>query len=327
MSEHVDIISEIKGPAEALIQTLSDPQPRDTEGRRGVFKGLFRFTLHAWLVNLWPLVVVSALACAVALLAAALIEGTHTIFAFTNTSLGITLSSSGSGSISSTSLGLQRATTFTGLITIATGAWAGATMVVMLLRHMREGRRAKLADLACGLRYWPWVVLVALLDHLIAEVMNVATDLAAPFSMVNPIGISLNIVITSGVTLLLGVTIFAFYVQEITDAHRNALTSLGASWRTVFQVGFWRVLGNRLLFTLCLVPLVLAESALNAARITSWGTIAGPIAGQALGSVVIGPLPAAFATVMYLLARGDRDRVEAVLGRTGRSDDDPRVPY
>ena len=146
------------------------------ESRHQSFSGLFRFTYRIWRANLWSLVTVSTLACAVALLAAALIEGTHTIFSFTDTALGVTLNSSGSGTISSTSLGLERAMTFTGLITIATGAWATATMVVMLLRHARDGRRAKLADLACGLRYWPWVVLVALLDRVIVEVMHVATE-------------------------------------------------------------------------------------------------------------------------------------------------------
>ena len=169
--------------------------------------------------------------------------------------------------------------TFTGLITIATGAWATATMVVMLLRHARDGRRAKLADLACGLRYWPWVVLVALLDRVIVEVMHVATELAAPFSMVNLIGIAFYSLVPFAVTVFLETTIFAFNVQEITDAHCNALTSLGASWRLVFGAGFWRVLGNRLLFTLCLAPLGLAASALDAARLTSWGTVAGPVAG------------------------------------------------
>ena len=204
--------------------------------------------------------------------------------------------------------------TFTGLITIATSAWATATIVVMLLRHMREGRRARLGDLGCGLRFWPWIVLVALLDTVIAETMNLTVNFAEPFPLFSAIGMAAYALTNLVVALFLGATIFAFSTQAVTDAHCNALTALGASWRLVFRVGFWRVLGNRLLFALCLAPLVLAASALNAERFTSWSAVAGPVAGQTLNGVVVAPLLAAFATVMYLLAYGDRARLEAVLG-------------
>ena len=276
-----------------------------TRARRGTFTDLFRFTIRVWRTNLVALVIVGLLGTAIALLAAALIEGTHSMFSFTDTSLGLGISSNGFG----TSVSLNRAMTLTGLITIATGAWASATMVVMLLRRLRSDRRPRLRDLGCGLRYWPWVTLVAFLLHVITTLM----DLPGLYLLGRPV---FYILVTFTVSLVVS-TIFVFCVQEIVDARCNALTSLGASCRLVVRVGFWRVLGNYLLFGLCsLVPLSLAENLLEVARFNGLG-ILGAVAAQSLGSVVVAPLAVAFATVMYLLARGDRGQVEAALGPAG----------
>ena len=102
----------------------------------------------------------------------------------------------------------------------------------------------------------------------------------------------------------------------------NALTALGASWQLVRRVGFWRVFGNRLLFGLCLVPLVVLEDLLLSMRYYGW---AGPVVGQLLTGMVEASLVAAFTTALYLLARSDREQVVAVLGPAGWDEGGPQL--
>ena len=114
--------------------------------------------------------------------------------------------------------------------------------------------------------------------------------------------------------VILGV-LFIFYVAEIVDAQMNGFAALGESWRLVRRVGFWRVLANRFLFGLCLLPVLVAE--LTAFLWTSNRYAAGAVSAQLLAGAVVAPLAAALTTVLYLLARGDRESLEAVLGPAG----------
>ena len=131
--------------------------------RHQSFSGLFGFTARIWRANAVPLVTVGFLGSAIALLAAALIEGMHSTFSFSGAAFGILVRGSDSG----THLSLSSPMLATGLITIAASSWASATMVVMLLTHVRRGRRASVRALGCGLRYWPWVAAVVLLEDLL----------------------------------------------------------------------------------------------------------------------------------------------------------------
>lgn len=281
------------------------------ECRHQSFSGLFRFTYRIWRANLVPLLAVGLLASAIALLAASLIEGTHSFFSFSGNALGIGFYSGSDGS----GVRLDTHMFATGLTTIAASAWASATMVVMLLGHLRHGRRASPGDLGCGLRCWGWVALAALLVSTVEQMASLLQFFWLGFS-------PFFILVVLFVTVALA-SVFVFYVQEIADARRNSLTALGASWRLVRRAGYWRVFGNLLLFGLCLLPLLVAENLLISMRYSGW---AGPAAGQLLTGMVEASLVAAFTTVLYLVAGGDREQVKAVLGPAGRDEGGPQ-PY
>jgi uncharacterized membrane protein len=109
-------------------------------------------------------------------------------------------------------------------------------------------------------------------------------------------------------------TVFLLYVQEIVDEHRNAVDALAGSWRLVLGAGFWRVVGNYVLFVVCVSPVMLAMVFLIV-RFGAYGLAEVPV--QLVFGAVVGSLSAAFLTTLYLLARGERAAVEAVVGPAG----------
>jgi hypothetical protein len=270
------------------------------------FSGLFGFTARISRANAVPLVTVGFLGSATALLAAALIEGVHSTFSFSGASFGILVRGSDSG----THLSLSFAMLATGLITIAASSWASATMVVMLLTHVRRGRRAGVRALGCGLRYWPWVAAIVLLEDLLNRGFHL-------IELIWPNLLAFTVLPGLAVSLLF-MTVFVFYVQEIVASRRNGLAALAESWTLVLRTGIWRVFGNRLLFAVCLLPVLLPEFVL----ILHFGaySAAGGALSQFVSGVVVTPLLSAFTTVMYLLARGERKQVASVLGLSGQAE-------
>jgi hypothetical protein len=272
--------------------------------RHQSFSGLFGFTARIWRANAVPLVTVGFLGSAIALLAAALIEGMHSTFSFSGAAFGILVRGSDSG----THLSLSSPMLATGLITIAASSWASATMVVMLLTHVRRGRRASVRALGCGLRYWPWVAAVVLLEDLLNRGVYLV-ELIWP-----------NLLALTGLpglaVSLLFMTVFVFYVQEIVASRRNGFAALAGSWTLVLRTGVWRVFGNRLLFAVFLLPVLLPELVL----VLHFGaySAAGSGLSQLLSGVIAAPLLTAFTTVMYLLARGERKQVASVLRSGGQ---------
>jgi hypothetical protein len=266
--------------------------------------GLFTFTLRLWRANLVALLVAAFVGSAAVLLGAALLEGTHSAHAFSGSSLiGLVVNADETGS----HLHLDIAALLTDLVAVAATAWATCTMVALLVRHVRLSTRPGLRDLGCGLPFWGWVVVVALLQNLVERLSGVPSALW--FVLGAPAGLIRLVVV------LAFATVFLLYIQEVVDEGHDALGSLAASWRLVRAVGFWRVLGNYLLFTICITPILTVLLTLAIHFGTHSAT--GAILDQLMVSVLLLPLTAAFTTAMYLLARGDRARVEAVLGPAG----------
>lgn len=268
--------------------------------------GLFTYTLRLWRANLLSLVTASLLGTAVSLVVAGLLEGPHSAHAFSGSSLiGIDVYIDPTGR----HLHLDVAVLLTDLVSVAVAAWASCTMVALLMRHVRLGVRTSLRDLGCGLPFWGWVGVVGLLYNLIDRLSGAAgavwTVLAVPGAFLR---------------FLVGLafyTVFLLYVQEIVDEGHDAFGALRASWRLVRGVGFWRVLGNNLLLVVCLMP-ALVLTALLAVHFGTHSAARTILLDVAL-SVVILPVTVAFTTAMYLLARGDRTRIVAILGPAGRN--------
>jgi hypothetical protein len=267
--------------------------------RRQSFTGLFRFTLRIWRANLALLVAVALAAGALSLLAPALIEGLHSSFSFSGVEFGVLVHRSDGG----THLSLSLPMLATGLIAIAASSWTMATMIAVLLLYFGLGRRAGVRELGCGLPFWPWVAAIVLLEesldrgvHLIGSLWPVLT----PFTGLAGFAIT-----------TLFVTVFTFYAQEIVASGRDGFAALAESWRLVARTGVWRVLGNELLFFVCLLPVLFPEVAL----VAHFGahSVAGAASSQLL-TVVLTPLMASFTTVMYLLACGERAKLERLLG-------------
>ncbi len=304
---------EDQGPAERLIRALrpaGDPRvanrvaetPGLARGRGtgdgGIFAGLFRFTFRIWRANLLPLLVVGLLATAAGLLTALLTEGIHSSHSFSGALL-VAVSSQ------PPHVRLSAPVIVTGLISIAAYGWATATIVAMLVGHVGDRRPVSLRDLGCGLPFWGWVTMVYLLEIVLDRGASVVEHVSPVLFGLGSLG--------SFIVSVLFLTGFAFYSQWIVDERRDGFSALGASWLLVFRhAGFWRVLGYQLLLMLCLAPILLADVALT----LHFGThsILGGVSLQVLSGVVAQPLSAALITVMYLLARGRREQVEAVLG-------------
>lgn len=265
--------------------------------------GLLSLTLRLWRVNVGVLIAVGFIGSAVSLLAAAALEGVHSPHAFSGMSLiGLTILSGGDG----VSVRLHPSVTLTFLIAGAATAWVTATMVTMLLTHVRSGTRPRLRDLGCGLPSWGWVALIVLGENLVLRLASVAGALwlgLLPFSVLARLAV--------GTAFF---TVFLLYAQVIVGQRRDALDALAGSWRLVVGAGFWRVLGNYLLFVLCLSPIMVATVLLSA-HFHARGLAEAQ--DQVVFGVVVGPLSAAFLTALYLLARGDRAAVEAVVGAAG----------
>jgi hypothetical protein len=255
-----------------------------------------------WRANLLPLLVVGLLATAVGLLIALLTEGPHSSHAFSSTALVVI-------SDQAPHVRLSGPVVVTGIVSIAALGWASATMVAMLIGHVRDRRPADLGDLACGLPYSGWVIVISLLEILLDRGASIVEQ-ASP--MLDPLGTLGSLIV--GTLFLTG---FAFYAQCIVDERRDGFSALAASWSLVFRgVGFWRILGCQILFMLCLTPILAA----GFAPTIHYGShsVPGAVSLQLLTGTVVAPLSAAFVTVMYLLARGRRGEVEAVLGTAGR---------
>ena len=316
--EYDDFIARAdQGPAERLIGSLrrtgdrhaarrliEPPSAGDrrSTSRRGLFTGALRFTFRIWRVNLLPLLVVGALATAAGLLVAVPTEGLHSAYAFSGTSLVVL-------STRPPHLLMSLPIVVTGLVSIAAFGWASATMVAMLIDHVRKRRPASLRDLGCGLPFWGWVTAIYLLQILLDSGASVVEHVSPALYALGSLG--------SFIVTTLFLTAFVFYSQAIVDERRDGFSALGASWLLVFRdAGFWRVLGYQLLFDFCLAPILVAGVALS----LHFGahSIRGGVSLQLLTGLVFEPLAVAFVTVLYMLARGRREQIEAVLGMAGR---------
>lgn len=266
----------------------------DHIGRQSL-SGLFHFTFRIWRANLVALVAVGFIAGAAVAVEAVLAWALRPTFPTAGFSLGFAFSDAPVR----VSWPLFAAGVITGA---ATSSWASCTTVAVVIAYVRQGRPAGLRDLGCGLRYWPWVAGVALVETLVDR----AVDLAGPMPLPTPFGL-VQLVVS---VLLL--TVFAFYVQEIVALGRDTLAGLAASWTLVRSTGVWRVLGNQVLLMCCLLPIVVVDVAL----VAHFGTTGG-LLGRLLTGVTTTPLMLTFVTVMYLLARGDRRQVEGVVIEPG----------
>ncbi len=262
--------------------------------------GLFRFTVRLYQADLGLLTAVGALSSVVAIAAGLLGRmASHGAF-FNTTSLGVSFESDELGS----HLHVYWAMVGAHLLGVVALAWGSATFVSLLLGHLREGRRptAGLRAFLSGLPYCLWVAVFTLLFDLLDRLLTLTSSVASG-------GSPLMLLVSLLLSVVIGV-FFIFYVQEIVAAGRTGAAALSGSWRLVRHVGFGRVLGNRILAGICLLPLLVVEMvALN-----GLGGAPGSALSQLLDGVIVAPLMAAFVTTMYLLARGGRAQVEGVLG-------------
>jgi len=260
--------------------------------------GLFRFTARVYRANLGVLSAVAAVSSVVAV-AAGLVGRTmsHETF-FKTTSFGVYSVSDEGGSHLHASWPMVACH----LLGVVALAWASATFVSLLLEHLRDARRPSLGLQAflSGLPYWLWVAAFAVLFDVVDRFSLLAGSITSPGSPMLFVSVTLTVVI--------GI-LFIFYVQEIVDARRAGTAVLHDSWLLMHRVGFLRVLGNRLLFGICLLPILVVQLlALNAHGVP------GSAVSQLLDGLVVAPLTSAFVTIMYLLASGRRSQVEGVLG-------------
>lgn len=273
------------------------------KGSQGQFSGVIGYTVRLYRVNMAPLVLAVSIGATVTLLATLALAALRPHEAVTGSSLGIVVTSGSGG----THVSVWFAALAAGLVGIAASAWSTATMLACLFAHLRSGRRARLDALRGGFVFWAQVALAALLMDLLKKAV----------SLLLPLAVFQLAFLASLVTLVLGL-LFLFYAQEVVVAGRNGLAALLESSRLVLRVGFWRVLGTYLLGVLCVAPFLAVVGVLAVA--THLGLRAGwPLAlAVFVITLVLGPWFAAFTTVMYCLAIGERGSLTAVVPAPGQ---------
>jgi len=276
----------------SLLEGVGVEQPVD-------LAGLFRFTARVYRANLGVLSAVAALSTVVAVAAGLVGRAvSHEAF-FTTASSGVYSVSDGEGSHLHASWPMV-ASHLLGVVALA---WASATFVSLLLGHLRDARRPSLGlqTLLSGLPYWLWVAAFSVLFDIVDRLLHLAASVTSPASP--PM-----LFVPLTLTVVIGI-LFIFYVQEIVDARRAGTAVLHDSWLLMHRVGFWRVLGNRFLFGICLLPIVVVQ-----VLALSVHGVPGSAVSQLLEGLVVAPLNSAFVTIMYLLASGRHGQVEGVLG-------------
>jgi hypothetical protein len=260
----------------------------------GRFSGVIGLTVRLYRANLGPLLVVAMIAGALVLATTLLFRHLSPGVAITGAHLGVIVRSGTGGS----GIRLVLPSLAVGLIEVFVLAWASATMTAMLVGHVREGRSATLGDLKAGNPYWATVGAAALLIRLVPTGLNTLSALPPP-------GASAPLrVIATILDVAFSVAVI-FYVQQIVDAGRNGGAALLESWSVVRRVGFWNVLAVVVLGEICVVPVMVVTMLLG--MLLPIGIRSAAI-GFAI-TVILGPLVAAFATVMYFLATGARERL------------------
>jgi hypothetical protein len=266
-----------------------------------------RRTARLYLDDLGPLLAVAVVAALAVLSITALLESRGSgPYPMLGGGYGIAISSNGVES----HVQVYWAVFLAGLARLAILSWASATMVAMLLAQIRRGRHPRLADLGCGLRYWPAVLVANLVFYAVEGVVHLVGLI---FFLQVVIGLPLTIAV-----LLLDV-VLVFRIQEVVEGGNNGLAALLASYRRVRRAGFLRVLRPLVVGVLCILPIlamvvVVANFAGHQA--------AGNATAMLLGIVVEGPLVAVFTTVLYVAvteADGPSDELVEVVA------DDPNI--
>ena len=201
-------------------------RPLSTESTQ--FDGLVGLTLRLYRINAGPLTAVAAIATAVILLATSARAGVSLSSAFGSPLFGLNLSSGSGGA----HIGLDPQLLGFGLVGVAAGAWSAATMVPMLLRHVREGQPARFADLSVGFAYLVWVLVATVLVALLEAGLIVLAFFGLPAL--------LSLVVPLLVLEFLFSTAILLYVPLIVDGD-DGPSALLASWRLVRTTGFWRL--------------------------------------------------------------------------------------
>jgi hypothetical protein len=192
-----------------------------------------------------------------------------------------------------------------GLASVVVNGWVAVTMVHLLLRHVRTGARPGVRDITGGLPFWAQAVVAGLLLQLVDAAV------AIPSALVSG-GVSPLSVVQLVVGLLVA-TACVFYTQMIAGERRNGAAALWHSFLLVRSAGFWSVLGMYILAGLCVLPV----AALFGIVVVILGGDRSSFLLQIGYSLVLGPLSAAFTTVMYFLARGERTELETVATPVG----------
>jgi len=148
--------------------------------------GLFRFTVRLYQTDLGLLTAVGAVSSVVAVAAGMLGRmASHGAF-FNTTSLGVSYQSDETGS----HLYVYWAMVGAHLLGVVALAWGSATLVSLLLGHLREGRRPTLGS---GVPEWPallalvavFTLLLDLLDRLLALAGTVASGGSPPMLLLS----------------------------------------------------------------------------------------------------------------------------------------------
>lgn len=252
--------------------------------RPAQFADLAGLTLRAYRANVAPLTAVAVIITAVSL-GISLIGG-HGHTRLSGYLFGLGLYSSGEGF----GVGFSPLELLSGLVWIVVDAWATASMTVMLLRHLRGGRRARLADLRVRLPYVAWTAVAGLFVGIIGA------GLSAPLF----VGLGQAWIATIALQLLVW-TAIVFYSPLIIDG-MNGVSSLYGSWRLVRSAGFLRVLGY-LLGAYVLITVF-------GGAVTWLTSILGSqtllIVLQVALGLLVTPLLMSYTVVMYLMATGSR---------------------
>jgi hypothetical protein len=253
--------------------------------------------------NAGPLTAVAAIATAVTLLATFARAGVS-LSSLSGPSFGLTLFRGSGGS----HIGLDARILAYGLVGLLGGAWAAATIVPLLLRHVRERRSARYAELGAGLPFVAWVTVAALIIALLEVVLRVLLFFGLPEAL-GPLPLEL-------VVELLLATAVLFYVPLIVDGD-DGLSALLASWRLVRRTGFWRLLVYLLVADVAVM--LSANIAILVAELLPGDAVL--VAVQLFLGLIVVPLMTTFTTVLYLLATGAR---APLLAATVTSEDQRR---
>lgn len=171
------------------------------------------------------------------------------------------------------------------LATVLAGAWMKATIIALMLRYVRDGKRAVWRDLGAGLPFLIWCVIGEAASSLLMILIFVRTNL---FLFLMALLVALP---------------FVFYQQVVVDQRRAVVRAAAGSYLLV-RGRYLKVMGSLIVCFLCttviavVIQLPLALVGLSLAAVVT-------------GRMIAGPFATIFITVMYLLARGERDLVES----------------